>query len=87
MNLHEYQGKSELQKYGVAIPLGIMAETVDEAVNAAKVIFEKTQTATWAVKAQIHAGGRGKGGGVKIATPESWDKGAKRLATPCQQTA
>ena len=67
MNLHEYQGKAELQKYGVAVPLGIMAETVEEAVNAAKIIFEKTQTATWAVKAQIHAGGRGKGGGVKIA--------------------
>ena len=67
MNLHEYQGKSILASYGVKVPLEILAETVEEAVAAAKEIQEKTGSTVWAVKAQIHAGGRGKGGGVKIA--------------------
>ncbi len=67
MNLHEYQGKSILQSFGVAIPVGYVAKTPDEAVEAAKKIKEQTGTDVWAVKAQIHAGGRGKGGGVKIA--------------------
>jgi len=67
MNIHEYQGKSILKKYGVAIPEGYMAESPEEAVDAAKKIKQTTGTDTWAVKAQIHAGGRGKGGGVKIA--------------------
>jgi len=67
MNLHEYQGKSILKNFGVAVPVGFVAKTVDEAVEAAKKIKEQTGTAVWAVKAQIHAGGRGKGGGVKIA--------------------
>jgi succinyl-CoA synthetase beta subunit len=67
MNLHEYQGKAILKQYGVAIPEGIMAESVEDAIQAAKIIQEKTGTDTLAVKAQIHAGGRGKGGGVKIA--------------------
>ena len=67
MNLHEYQGKSLLKKYGVAVPEGIIVETADDAVKAAKEIQQKTGSEVWAVKAQIHAGGRGKGGGVKIA--------------------
>jgi len=67
MNLHEYQAKSILKDFGVPIIEGGMAETVDQAVAIAKDIQRKTGTDTWAVKAQIHAGGRGKGGGVKIA--------------------
>jgi len=67
MNIHEYQAKSILKQFGVAVPEGIVAENVEEAVEAAKKIGEKTGVETWAVKAQIHAGGRGKGGGVKIA--------------------
>jgi succinyl-CoA synthetase beta subunit len=67
MNLHEYQGKSILQSYGVAIPEGIVADSPEAAVEAAKALQEKTGTTMWVVKAQIHAGGRGKGGGVKLA--------------------
>lgn len=67
MNIHEYQAKSILRQFGVPVPAGIVAITSKEAVNAAKQIQEATGTGTWAVKAQIHAGGRGKGGGVKIA--------------------
>jgi len=67
MNLHEYQGKSILQGYGVAVPYGIVALSPEDAVEAAKSIQKKTDSDKWAVKAQIHAGGRGKGGGVKIA--------------------
>jgi succinyl-CoA synthetase beta subunit len=67
MNLHEYQGKSILKKYGVAVPLGYVAESPEQAREMAKKIFDETGMDTFAVKAQIHAGGRGKGGGVKIA--------------------
>lgn len=67
MNLHEYQGKSILRSFGVSVPEGMVAFTVDAAVNAARKVKEITGTNTFAVKAQIHAGGRGKGGGVKIA--------------------
>jgi succinyl-CoA synthetase beta subunit len=67
MNIHEYQGKSILHKFGVAIPVGYVAESPEAAVDAAKKIQAQTGSGTWAVKAQIHAGGRGKGGGVKIA--------------------
>jgi len=67
MNIHEYQGKSILKESGVAVPLGFIAESPDAAVDVAKKIQAQTGTDTWAVKAQIHAGGRGKGGGVKIA--------------------
>lgn len=67
MNLHEYQGKSILKGYGVSVPVGIVANSPDEAVEAAKSIQKQTGSDKWAVKAQIHAGGRGKGGGVKIA--------------------
>lgn len=67
MNLHEFQGKSILQEYGVSVPFGIIATSPESAVEAAKEIQKKTGSDKWAVKAQIHAGGRGKGGGVKIA--------------------
>ena len=67
MNIHEYQGKSILKKSGVAVPEGYVAESPDAAFEAAKTIQAHTGTTSWAVKAQIHAGGRGKGGGVKIA--------------------
>ncbi len=67
MNIHEYQGKSILKKFGVAVPYGLVAASAEEAWQAAAEIRDKTGTGTWAVKAQIHAGGRGKGGGVKIA--------------------
>src|SRR4051812_27914723 len=63
MNVHEYQGKEIFRKYGVPTPRGIPAFSVEEAVNAAKSLGGKV----WVVKAQIHAGGRGKGGGVKLA--------------------
>jgi succinyl-CoA synthetase beta subunit len=67
MNIHEYQGKSILKNYGVSVPVGFVAESPEAAVELAKKIQALTGTKTWAVKAQIHAGGRGKGGGVKIA--------------------
>ncbi|MBN2613891.1 MAG: ADP-forming succinate--CoA ligase subunit beta, partial [Bacteroidales bacterium] len=67
MNIHEYQGKAILKKFGVAVPYGVVISSADEAIDAAKEVAQKTGTDTWAVKAQIHAGGRGKGGGVKIA--------------------
>ena len=67
MNLHEYQGKSILKKRGVQVPEGMVARSPEEAVDCAWLIKEKTGEGKWAVKAQIHAGGRGKGGGVKIA--------------------
>ncbi|GBD91456.1 succinyl-CoA ligase [ADP-forming] subunit beta [bacterium BMS3Abin04] len=63
MKIHEYQAKEIFQKFNVPVPNGMVAFTPDEAVNAAKKIGGKL----WVVKAQIHAGGRGKGGGVKIA--------------------
>ncbi|MBR6900703.1 MAG: hypothetical protein IKN30_01400 [Synergistaceae bacterium] len=67
MDLHEYQGKEILRKFGVAVPQGIVAETPQQAVEAAKKLQELTGTQSWAIKAQVHAGGRGKAGGVKIA--------------------
>jgi len=63
MNIHEYQGKELFRSFGVATPRGFPAFSVDEAVEAAKKLGGKV----WVVKAQIHAGGRGKGGGVKLA--------------------
>ncbi|NEW05531.1 ADP-forming succinate--CoA ligase subunit beta [Paenibacillus sp. SYP-B3998] len=63
MNIHEYQGKEVLRQYGVSVPKGKVAFTVDEAVEAAK----ELGTSVVVVKAQIHAGGRGKAGGVKVA--------------------
>ena len=71
MNLHEYQGKALLKSYGVKIQEGIVANTAEEAVEAAKQIKELYNSGWCVVKAQIHAGGRGKGGGVKLAkSPE-----------------
>lgn len=67
MNLHEYQGKSILAQYGVRIQRGHVAYNADEAVDMAKRLGQETGTQFWVVKAQIHAGGRGKGGGVKLA--------------------
>ncbi|MFM7823335.1 MAG: ATP-grasp domain-containing protein, partial [Bacteroidota bacterium] len=67
MNIHEYQGKSILKSFGVAIQEGIVADTPEQAVQAAKDLQAQTGTQWWVVKAQIHAGGRGKGGGVKLA--------------------
>ena len=63
MKIHEYQGKEILRQFGVPVPRGIPAFTVQEAVEAA----QKLGGPVWVVKAQIHAGGRGKGGGVKVA--------------------
>ena len=67
MNLHEFQGKEILNSFGVQIQTGIVATTPEEAVAAAKKLNETTGTSWWVVKAQVHAGGRGKGGGVKLA--------------------
>jgi succinyl-CoA synthetase beta subunit len=61
MNLHEYQGKSILQKYGVAVQRGVVVDKAENAVEAAKQLTEETGTSWYVVKAQIHAGGRGKG--------------------------
>src|SRR5688572_19827475 len=66
MKIHEYQAKEVLRKYGVPTPRGIACFTVDEALAAGRSLGGKV----WVVKAQIHAGGRGKGGGVKIARSE-----------------
>ena len=74
MKIHEYQGKEILRQFGVPVPRGIAAYTVQEAVEAA----QKLGGSVWVVKAQIHAGGRGKGGGVKVA--KSIDD-VKRLAS------
>lgn len=63
MNIHEYQGKEVLRKYGVSVPEGKVAFTAEEAVESAKSL----SSSVYVVKAQIHAGGRGKAGGVKIA--------------------
>ncbi|MCA9413290.1 MAG: acetate--CoA ligase family protein, partial [Candidatus Omnitrophica bacterium] len=63
MKIHEYQAKELFRKYGVPVPNGKSADTIEEAVQVAKGIDSKK----WVVKAQIHAGGRGKGGGVKLA--------------------
>ena len=67
MNLHEYQGKEMLNSFGVEIQRGIVAKTPAEAIAAAKKLTEDTGTGWHVIKAQIHAGGRGKGGGVKLA--------------------
>jgi succinyl-CoA synthetase beta subunit len=67
MNLHEYQGKELLKGYGVAIQEGVIANSVDEAVAAYQKMQENSGSGVVVIKAQIHAGGRGKGGGVKLA--------------------
>lgn len=67
MNIHEYQGKEILSSFGVRIQRGIVAQNPKEAVDAAKKLTEETGTGWHVLKAQVHAGGRGKGGGVKLA--------------------
>jgi succinyl-CoA synthetase beta subunit len=67
MNIHEFQGKSLLKAYNVDIQEGFVADTAEQAKTVAKQLHEKTGTEYFVVKAQIHAGGRGKGGGVKLA--------------------
>ncbi|WP_339753357.1 ADP-forming succinate--CoA ligase subunit beta [uncultured Winogradskyella sp.] len=67
MNLHEYQGKELLSSFGVRIQRGIVVQSAKEAVNAAKQLTAETGTGWHVIKAQVHAGGRGKGGGVKLA--------------------
>ncbi len=67
MNIHEYQGKQIFARYGIPVSQGIPAFTVDEAVKAAEKLIAETKNEVVVVKAQIHAGGRGKGGGVKVA--------------------
>ncbi len=67
MNLHEYQGKELLRRFHVAVADSLLVETAEDAIPAARILQERTGLGIWAVKAQIHAGGRGKGGGVKIA--------------------
>ena len=67
MNVHEYQAKEILSSFGVRIQRGKVAQNTKEAVTAAEVLSEETGTSWFVIKAQIHAGGRGKGGGVKLA--------------------
>ena len=79
MKIHEYQAKEILRRYGVPVPDGEMATTVEEADTAAKTLFSKGNLAV-VVKAQIHAGGRGKGGGVKVVkTVEAAEAAAKAI--------
>jgi succinyl-CoA synthetase beta subunit len=67
MNIHEYQAKSILKRYGVVVPEGIVIDSVNDAKEAAQKLQDALGINSWAIKAQIHAGGRGKGGGVKVA--------------------
>jgi len=67
MNIHEFQGKSILRSYNVDIQEGFVASTVDQAVLVARQLQEKFSTRNFVIKAQVHSGGRGKGGGVKLA--------------------
>ncbi|MDE1939715.1 MAG: acetate--CoA ligase family protein, partial [Alphaproteobacteria bacterium] len=76
MNIHEYQAKEILRSFGTPVPRGKPAFTVEEAVAAAKELGGPV----WVVKAQIHAGGRGKGGGVKVVKSiEDVEKEARRM--------
>lgn len=67
MNLHEYQGKKILEQHGVRIQRGVVLDDIDQIDTLSKELIDKTGTSWFVVKAQIHAGGRGKGGGVKLA--------------------
>jgi len=80
MKVHEYQAKELFRRYGIPVPHGEVAFDVERAVEIAKGLIEKTGSETVVVKAQIHAGGRGKGGGVKVV------KGAQaaRSAASCR---
>lgn len=80
MNIHEYQGKSLLRAYGVEIQEGFVAETPGQAVTVAKQLRYRFGSGPFVIKAQIHAGGRGKGGGVKLAhTPEEAGEVAEKM--------
>jgi succinyl-CoA synthetase beta subunit len=80
MNIHEYQAKSLLKKYGVNVPRGGVAFTPAEALDVAKALSLDLKEPVWVVKAQIHAGGRGKGGGVKVVkSMEGVESEAKRM--------
>ncbi|MBV8549467.1 MAG: ADP-forming succinate--CoA ligase subunit beta [Alphaproteobacteria bacterium] len=80
MNIHEYQAKSLLKKYGVTVPRGGVAFTPAEAIDVAKALALDLKEPVWVVKAQIHAGGRGKGGGVKVVkTMDTVESEAKRM--------
>jgi len=80
MNIHEYQAKSLLKKYGVTVPRGGVAFTPAEATDVAKALALDLKEPVWVVKAQIHAGGRGKGGGVKVVkTMDTVESEAKRM--------
>lgn len=80
MNIHEYQGKSILQAHGVQVQEGFVAETAEQAKLIAEELQKKFGTEIFVVKAQIHAGGRGKGGGVKIArSPQETAEVASRM--------
>lgn len=83
MNIHEYQGKDILNKYGVAVPKGIVAISAEEAKQAAKELFEEQSNPVVVIKAQIHAGGRGLAGGVKLAKSpeEAFDIAQKMIGT------
>ena len=76
MNIHEYQAKEILKGFGVRVQEGILAETPEQAVQAAQTLKQDLNSDWVVVKAQIHAGGRGKGGGVKLAKnhPKFWEK-------------
>jgi len=90
MNLHEYQGKDILNSFGVKVQRGVVADNHKKAVDAAKQLAAETGTGWWVVKAQIHAGGRGKGGGVKLAKSleevESISKGIIGMMLKTPQT-
>jgi succinyl-CoA synthetase beta subunit len=80
MNIHEYQAKSLLKKYGVAVPRGGVAFSPADALEVAKALALDVKDPVWVVKSQIHAGGRGKGGGVKVVkTMEGVESEAKRM--------
>ena len=81
MNIHEYQGKEILKKFGVAVPKGYVAYSPEEAKQAAEQLFAEISSPVVVVKAQIHAGGRGKAGGVKLAKSpaEAFDIAQKML--------
>jgi len=80
VKIHEYQGKQLFQKYGVPVPIGIPAMTAEEAIAAIPKVQQQAGTDVVVVKAQIHAGGRGKGGGVKVAkTREDAEAAVKKI--------
>src|SRR5215203_4097839 len=83
MNIHEYQGKEILKKYGVEIQRGIVADTLDSAISAAKELQAETGTKWFVIKSQIHAGGRGKGtvketGSRGVVLAKSFDEVAEK---------